>query len=127
MVNPPGQGFSINVSLGELVDRLTILQVKALKIQGSENQALLKGEISYLAKQLPSSVGEEAITELHKINEEIFDWMEKYYTTKMESEELLVFLQETIRLNILRSEHKRAIDDSVVSVIREVKSYFGAS
>lgn len=119
--------FSINVSLGELIDRLTILEVKISRIQGKSNQKFLRDEISHLSKQVPASVGEVTIAELRKINEAIFDWMEKYYTTEMETEELLVFLQETIRLNILRSERKRAIDFSAGSAVREVKSYFGPS
>ena len=121
--------IQVKVSLGELVDKLTILAIKAEKISDEGKLAHVKKEYRELEKTLQSfSLNgiEKHIENLKKINEELWQIEDDIRDKERDKE----FDEEFIRLaravyvtNDKRFHAKAICNESYGSEFQEVKSY----
>ena len=119
------------ISAGELVDKITILEIKKEKITNKEKLVEIKKELDSLTntfnKSIKKNINLEAlIKELKNINLKLWDIEDK----KRELEEKQRFGKEFIELarNVYKSNDERAkiklkINKTLGSNIKEVKSY----
>ena len=121
------------ISVGELFDKITILNIKTKKIQDSEKLMNIKNELNFLNNQASNiNVKDQEslnknINKLQSINEELWD-IENY---KRECEANKDFGEKFIELsrdvhfkNDIRAQIKKEINLLTDSIIVEEKEYF---
>ena len=120
------------ISVGELFDKITILNIKTQKIQDSEKLTNIKNELNFLNNQASNihvkdqeSLNQN-INKLQSINEELWD-IENY---KRECEANKDFGEKFIELsrdvhfkNDIRAQIKKEINLLTDSIIVEEKEY----
>lgn len=120
------------ISVGELFDKITILNIKTQKIQDSEKLTNIKNELNFLNNQA-SNINvkdqdslNQNINKLQSINEELWD-IENY---KRECEANKDFGEKFIELsrdvhfkNDIRAQIKKEINLLTDSIIVEEKEY----
>ena len=120
------------ISVGELFDKITILNIKTQKIQDSEKLTNIKNELNFLNNQTSNiNVKDQEslnknINKLQSINEELWD-IENY---KRECEANKDFGEKFIELsrdvhfkNDIRAQIKKEINLLTDSIIVEEKEY----
>ena len=120
------------ISVGELFDKITILNIKTQKIQNSEKLTNIKNELNFLNNQASNiNVKDQEslnknINKLQSINEELWD-IENY---KRECEANKDFGEKFIQLsrdvhfkNDIRAQIKKEINLLTDSIIVEEKEY----
>jgi len=120
------------ISVGELFDKITILNIKTQKIQDSEKLMNIKNELNFLNNQASNiNVKDQEslnqnINKLQSINEELWD-IENY---KRECEANKDFGEKFIELsrdvhfkNDIRAQIKKEINLLTDSIIVEEKEY----
>jgi len=120
------------ISVGELFDKITILNIKTKKIQNSEKLMNIKNELNFLNNQASNiNVKDQEslnknINKLQSINEELWD-IENY---KRECEANKDFGEKFIELsrdvhfkNDIRAQIKKEINLLTDSIIVEEKEY----
>lgn len=122
----------INVSVGEFVDKLTILQIKADRITDVEKQANICHELKSLTAAWRESAYadlpgmEEDIKELRRINEELWDIEDaiRDKEAKKEFDQGFTELARSVYItNDRRAAVKRDINIRAGSGLVEEKSY----
>jgi len=120
------------VSLGELVDKLTILEIKMDRITDTKKVEYAKGEFDALTKELQGlDLGDrskllELRSELKKINSELWEIEDDIRQKERDSEfdQKFIDLARSVYItNDRRFEVKNSINMSYNSGIKEVKSY----
>ena len=118
----------IPVSAGELVDKITILRVKAARIAGAEKQANVRKELALLeavaAQALPDLAELEA--ELEAVNGQLWDIEEGKRDCERRGEfgpEFIALARSVYVENDHRAAIKRRINEAVGSELIEEKSY----
>ncbi|MFG1486033.1 DUF6165 family protein [Halobacteriovorax sp. RZ-2] len=117
------------VSLGELVDKMTILKIKTERIEDAERVRLAQAEYDELANTLAKLNLEgmdKFIRELKEINEKL--WViEDDIRLKEKAcdfgDEFISLARSVYKTNDLRFKVKNSINMSYNSGIKEVKSY----
>ena len=120
------------ISVGELFDKITILNIKTQKIQDSEKLTNIKNELNFLNNQASNIKVKDQeslnknINKLQSINEELWD-IENY---KRECEANKDFGEKFIKLsrdvhfkNDIRAQIKKEINLLTDSIIGEEKEY----
>ena len=120
------------ISVGELFDKITILNIKTQKIQDSEKLTNIKNELNFLNNQASNIKVKDQeslnknINKLQSINEELWD-IENY---KRECEANKDFGEKFIELsrdvhfkNDIRAQIKKEINLFTDSIIVEEKEY----
>ena len=120
------------ISVGELFDKITILNIKTKKIQDSEKLMNIKNELNFLTNQASNIKVKDQeslnknINKLQSINEELWD-IENY---KRECEANKDFGEKFIELsrdvhfkNDIRAQIKKEINLLTDSIIVEEKEY----
>ena len=119
------------ISAGELVDKITILEIKKEKITNKEKFIEIKKELDSLTntfnKSIKKNINLETLTkELENVNLKLWNIEDK----KRELEKKQEFGKEFIELarNVYKSNDERAkiklkINEALGSNIKEVKSY----
>ena len=117
------------VSLGELVDKITILKIKTQKIKDEAAVALAQAEYDELSTKL-GSLGLDGIeayaSELMEINEELWGIEDDIRLKEKEQDfgdEFISLARSVYVTNDLRFKVKNSINMSYNSSIKEVKSY----
>ena len=121
----------IEVSVGELLDKLTILEIKQEKIKDSEKLKYINDEYSVLKDELNKSVRtnpklDELFNSLKKINEKLWVIEDDKRLCEKNSDfgEKFVKLSRDIHfLNDKRGKIKLEINNHTGSKIKEIKEY----
>ena len=115
------------VSVGELVDKITILQIKVEKIADTYALVNILNELVQLKKiQVTPEPRAENVTELRKVNEELWeveDRLRVLEKLKEFDEEFIALARSVYILNDKRARIKREINLFSGSDIVEEKSY----
>ena len=120
--------LKIPVSLGELVDKITILKIK-LKFLSGQRKANVKKEYDLLNKELKNSsiiIREDLMDDLHMTNQKLWELEDKIRVKELNNDfkEDFVDLARTIyKLNDKRYEIKNKINKKYNSIIIEEKIY----
>ena len=120
------------ISVGELFDKITILNIKTQKIHDKEKLINIKNELNFLNNQASSIIVKDQdslsqnISKLQSINEELWD-IENH---KRECEANKIFGEKFIQLsrdvhfkNDIRAQIKKEINFLTDSIIVEEKEY----
>ena len=129
--------ISIPVSAGELLDKISILEIKKERIQESDKKKNVNTELNLLRKvQIESElveticpkILEHLYKQLQKVNEELWDVEDKLRLLEEESNFSITFVnfaRSVYRLNDERAQIKRKINELSGSELVEEKSYKG--
>jgi hypothetical protein len=119
------------VSIGELLDKISILKIKSVRVRDPEKRALVEVELSALNQVRADSVPDNAAVtkhcvDLQQVNESLWDIEDEIRAKELAQ----AFDADFIRLaravyvtNDRRAAIKRALNESLGSGIVEVKEY----
>ena len=119
------------ISAGELFDKITILEIKRAKISNKEKVNDIKKELSSLnetvKKYIPNqSIISKYIDDLKNINLKLWDIEDGKRAAEKNKEfgeKFIKLARNVYKLNDERAKMKLAINTSLGSNIKEVKSY----
>ena len=123
--------MKIEVSIGEVVDKITILQIKKEKINESAKLRYIDKELQVLTSALEKenvSVPQEMIDDLKKVNEELWDAedvLRDKESSKQFDQDYIENARLDAKLNDQRFLIKNKINNHCNSLIKEQKSYEG--
>tara|TARA_B100001093_G_C26822675_1_gene1012581 strand:- start:1410 stop:1796 length:387 start_codon:yes stop_codon:yes gene_type:complete len=123
--------ISVPISVGELFDKISILEIKTNKIKDKSNLKVIKLELSELKKiikkkKLNKSYNKIQYQKLIKINNKLWlieDNKRKYEVTKKFDKKFIELARKVYLLNDKRAEIKNKINLNSGSRIREIKLY----
>ena len=119
------------ISAGELVDKITILEIKKEKITNKEKLIEIKKELDSLTntfnKSIKKNINLETLTkELKNINLRLWDIEDKKRELEKKQgfgKEFIELARNVYKFNDERAKIKLKINESLGSNIKEVKSY----
>ncbi len=120
------------ISAGELLDKITILEIKKEKINDSEKLKDINKELSSLVKTSNEKIPdkkriEDLVSNLKKINLKLWDIEENKRRAEKEKKFDETFIQlsrDVYKSNDERAKIKLKINDILGSNIKEVKSHY---
>ena len=122
--------ISTPISLGELVDKISILHIKSIKIKNNEKLTLVKEELSLLEQTLNNHIKSDEIKPflelLIDINSKLWvieDDIRDCERNKKFDQKFIDLARSVYFTNDKRSEIKLEINKAFSSKIIEVKSY----
>ena len=124
--------LEVNVSIGEVVDKITILNIKIEKIKDKTKLKYLRNEKAILENKLKSidvkdqEKFEKLFNELYEVNLSLWDIEDDiriYEKNKNFNQEFIDLARSVYITNDKRFEIKDKINQLFNSSIREVKSY----
>ncbi len=126
-----GTVLEVEVSAGELVDKITILEIKAERIADPDKLANVHRELRSLTatrrEALPSSEELDELTaELRRINERLWEIEDDIRDCERKSdfgERFIELAREVYRTNDRRAAAKRRINELLGSELVEEKDY----
>jgi tetratricopeptide (TPR) repeat protein/predicted O-methyltransferase YrrM len=117
----------IPVSIGELIDKYTILQIKQINIKDKKKVEIVEKELFYLKQFVDTyKLDEKLVDELKETNEILWNVEDKIREKEKEhkfDEEFVKLARNVYITNDKRSEIKKKINIILKSGIHEVKSY----
>ena len=121
----------IEVSIGELLDKISILEIKQEKIKNTEKLKFINNEHSILRKQLEKNVkSDDKLNDLYQSLKEINSKLWVIEDNKRQCEKDKNFGEKFIKLsrdvhflNDDRAKIKLEINNHTGSVIKEIKEY----
>ena len=119
------------ISAGELVDKITILEIKKEKITNKEKLVEIKKELDSLTntfnKSIKKNINLETLTkDLENINLKLWDIEDKIRKLEKKQgfgKEFIELARNVYRFNDERAKIKLKINEALGSNIKEVKSY----
>ena len=118
---------NIPISIGELYDKLSILQIKKEKIKNNDKLYFINKEIEYLQPYINKFNLELTIVkQLKNINEKLWDIEDKIRIKEIKQEfddEFTLLARMVYKTNDERYEIKNVINSIFSSDIKEIKSY----
>jgi hypothetical protein len=121
---------TIPISVGELIDKLSILQVKTLKITNPEKLKYVSEEFELLHNQSEIYFQDTEVKSLYdsltEINSSLWDVEDKlriFESEKKFDDEFIEFARKVYYTNDERFRLKNEINSITSSEIREVKDY----
>ena len=119
------------ISAGELVDKITILEIKKNKISEKEKLSEIQKELLSLNKTFKKSIMEEKLIQIQKeklkeINGKLWDIEEEKRNCEKKKdfgEEFIKLARNVYKFNDERAKVKSEINRILGSNIKEVKSY----
>lgn len=119
--------MQIEVSIGEVVDKWTILCLKVVKIDDPNKLLNVEKEKDYLSTVIPKDIMEDSLTEeLHWVNKELWvveDRLREYEKAKMFNDDFVQLARSVYLLNDKRARIKKEINMKYGSDFVEEKSY----
>jgi hypothetical protein len=116
----------VPVSLGELIDKITILEIKTEKITRLEALRNIKKELDALRRVCVPEIEPHLVKELKQVNEDIWNFEDEIRMCEREKDFGDSFVGVTRSVHLLnekRAEIKRNINNRYNSDIKEEKSY----
>ena len=121
----------IDVSYGELIDKITILEIKSERVEDDAKLQNIQHELAILSEAwINSGVDQQAIaierTALKQINEKLWDVEDEIRRKEAANafdDDFIRMARSVYRTNDERSSLKRAINDRFGSGLVEEKSY----
>ena len=121
----------VEVSIGELLDKISILEIKQEKIKDSEKLKFIKNEHSILKNQLDKNVkSDNKLNDLYQSHKEINSKLWVIEDDKRQCEKDKDFEEKFIKLsrdvhflNDDRAKIKLEINNHTGSIIKEIKEY----
>ena len=121
----------VEVSVGELLDKISILEIKKDKIKDPEKLSFINNEHSILKNQLEKNVKsddklEKLFQDLKEINAKLWvieDDKRDCEKNKDFGEKFITLARNVYKFNDERAKIKLAINNALGSNIKEVKSY----
>tara|TARA_B100000242_G_scaffold127760_1_gene90136 strand:+ start:180 stop:569 length:390 start_codon:yes stop_codon:yes gene_type:complete len=121
----------VEVSIGELLDKISILEIKLEKIKDKEKLKFINNELSILKSQLEKNVkSDDKVNNLYKSLKEINTKLWNIEDNKRQCEKDKDFGENFIKLsrdvhflNDDRAKVKLEINNYTGSVIKEIKEY----
>ena len=120
--------FKIPISLGELVDKITILKIK-LKFLNGHRKVNVKKEYDLLNDVLKGSsliIDEDLMADLQRINQKLWDVEDEIRIKELNNDftkDFIKLARSIYKLNDKRSEIKKKINKKYNSIIIEEKIY----
>jgi len=119
------------ISWGELIDKITILEIKQINIKSTSALSNINKELGYLSEIVKNSDGvSELITELKQqlldINKKLWKVEDEIRDKELKQEFNIVFIElarKVYRLNDERAKLKKDINQVLKSELVEEKSY----
>ena len=119
------------ISAGELIDKITILEIKKIKISNKEKLNDIEKELSSLNETMKKSIPDrnlikDLISELKEINLKLWDIEDGKRAAEKENnfgEKFIELARNVYKFNDERAKIKLAINNTLGSNIKEVKSY----
>ena len=126
-----GSAITVEVAAGELLDKITILEIKAAKFTDEAKPANVHAELATLRAardaSLPATAEiERAVDGLREVNRqlwEIEDEIREHERQKDFGERFVELARAVYKTNDRRAELKREINDLTGSRLKEEKSY----
>ncbi|MBD1160646.1 hypothetical protein IDH30_04040 [Pelagibacterales bacterium SAG-MED15] len=121
----------VEVSVGELLDKISILEIKKEKIKDKDNLSYINDEYSLLKKQLENNIKideklQNLFASLKEVNNNLWNIENEkrlYEKNKDFSEKFIKTSREIHFLNDKRSKIKLEINLITKSKIKEIKEY----
>jgi len=117
----------VPVSIGELYDKYTILQIKEERISNESKLVMVKKELDYLKTYVDKfNLDELLIKEIKEINEQLWDIEDKIRDkerAKKFDHEFIDLARQVYITNDKRSEVKNKINLALNSELTDIKSY----
>jgi hypothetical protein len=117
----------IPVSIGELFDKYTILQIKEQRINDLNKRKMVQTELAYLKPFIEKyNLDIRLIEELKTINETLWDIEDKLRDKEKQNnfdEEFIKLARSVYITNDKRSETKNKINSLLSSSLTDIKSY----
>jgi hypothetical protein len=119
----------IEVSNGDLADKISILEIKKRKLTNLEQLKNVERDLQALTKELTElQMSEDAkicYRKLYDVNEVIWDLMQKLFENNFQDSETFESVAKaTVDCNMNRAYLKRQFDVLTASSLHEEKSYF---
>ena len=119
------------ISAGELIDKITILEIKKIKISNKEKLNDIEKELSSLNGTMKKSIPDQKlikdlIVKLKEINLKLWDIEDGKRAAEKENnfgEKFVELARNVYKFNDERAKIKLAINNALGSNIKEVKSY----
>ena len=119
------------ISAGELIDKITILEIKREKISNKEKLVEVNKELVSLNKTLKKSINDESKilnfkNDLKNINLKLWDIEDGKRSAEKNNkfdEKFIELARKVYKFNDERAKIKLAINNALGSNIKEVKSY----
>lgn len=122
----------VPVSWGELVDKITILRIKAKRITARDARENVACELALLSRVAGEAIADPAmsllIAQLRDVNEDLWEIEDSIRECEAEGDFGPRFVQlarSVYKKNDLRAAIKRHINDALGSELSEEKSYAG--
>jgi hypothetical protein len=128
---PPAEGIVVEISAGELLDKISILEIKAERLRDPAKRANVLRELAMLrdaqGRYLPMSEPLVRLAALlREVNAQLWDVEDALRTCEGQGtfgDEFVQLARSVYRLNDRRADLKRQINDACGSRLREEKSY----
>lgn len=118
---------NIPVSIGELYDKYTILQIKKEKINNNDKLVYITTELKYLQPLIDKfNLELELVEQLKKVNEELWVIEDNIRIKESKQEfddEFIILARLVYKTNDKRCLIKTTINNKFNSEIQEIKSY----
>ena len=119
------------ISVGELIDKITILEIKKEKISNKEKLVEVNKELDSLNETLKKSINNESKissfkNDLKNINLKLWDIEDRKRSAEKNNkfdEKFIELARSVYKFNDERAKIKLAINNALRSNIKEVKSY----
>ena len=129
--NPPAQDILVPISVGELIDKITILEIKEQRLASPDAVANVRKELASLTRAFdalkPVPAGLDAFTrELKAINEALWDIENRTRAkeaAKAFDDEFIALTRSVYQNNDKRAGIKRRINELLDSGLVEEKQY----
>jgi hypothetical protein len=118
--------YKIQISTGELVDKITILEIKISKIKDEQKLKNVKKEYDFLVKNIPDYKDIEQYEPLFSVNKQLWNVEDKLRKMEKEKKFDLSFVElarKVYKLNDKRASLKREINIECGSDLIEEKQY----